>query len=218
MSSSKTHTVCFLGASRMGRQVHISVLAEDVDRLVTHIKSQHRIVVVKKSSDSSNVEALESLPASANETLILWNLDLLPQLRRDRISRKTGGDYYRVDEFAQPVLEFSGSFLGRWCDRPSLTQGRIYGIFENKSQDFVRWYEQIVRYVRKAFVRNPANLSGYVGPAAYKWFQEGGLLLPTFLPPVTDSWRKFFAEEDLIRRRLNESSAMANGLTGSTSN
>jgi len=75
-----------------------------------------------------------------------------------------------------------------------------------KSQEFVRWYEQIVRYIRKAFVRNPASLSGYVGAAAYKWFLQGGLLLPTFLPPETDVWRKFFADEDLIRIRLKETS------------
>jgi hypothetical protein len=189
----------------MGRQVQISVLLEDVEGLFAHIKSQHRVVLVKRDdSDSATVESLESLPA--NETLILWNQEILPQLTRRRINREAAGYYYRVDEFAQPVLEFGGSFLGQWCGRPSLTQGRIYGIFDNKSQDFVRWYEQIVRYIRKAFVRNPANLSGYVGPAAYKWFLQGGLLLPTFLPPETEVWRKFFADEELIRVRLKETS------------
>jgi hypothetical protein len=189
----------------MGRQVQISVLPEDVEGLLAHIKSQHRVVLVKRGdSHSASVELLESLPASANETLVLWNQELLPQLQRERIFRETDGDYYRVDEFAEPVLEFSRSFLGEWCGRPSLTQGRIYGIFDNKSQEFVRWYEQIVRYIRKAFVRNPVSPSGYVGPAAYKWFLQGGLLLPTFLPPDTDVWRKFFADEDLIRVRLKE--------------
>jgi hypothetical protein len=57
-------------------------------------------------------------------------------------------------------------------------------------------------------VRNPASLSGYVGPAAYKWFLQGGLLLPTFLPPETDVWRKFFADEDAIRVRLKAFSAV----------
>jgi hypothetical protein len=170
--------------------------------------SRHRVVVVKRDDpDSATVKPLVSPPANANETLILWNQELLPELRRKLVSRETAGDYYRVDEFAQPVLEFGASFLGQWHNRPSLTQGRIYGIFDNKSQDFLRWYEQIVRYIRKAFVRNPASLSGYVGPAAYKWFRQGGLLMPTFLPPDTDVWRKFFAEEDLIRSRLNKNSS-----------
>jgi hypothetical protein len=197
----------------MGRQVQISMLPDDVEQLLTHLKSQHRIVVVKRDdSDSVNVKPLKSVPVSANETLVLWNQDLLPRLQRQLISRENGGACYRVDEFAEPVLEFSGSFLGQWCDRPSLTQGRVYGIFENKNTEFVRWYEQIVRYIRRAFVRNPANLSGYVGPAAYQWFRKGGLLLPTFVPPVTDSWKRFFTDEDLIRRRLNEASTTKNRL------
>jgi hypothetical protein len=191
----------------MGRQVHISVLLEDVEGLLARIKSHHSVVLVKRDDfHSSTVEPLESLPASADETLILWNQELLSQLQRKHISREKGGDYYRVDVSAEPVLEFGSSFSRQWCGRPSLTQGRIYGILDNKSQEFVRWYEQIVRYIRKAFVRNPASLSGYVGPAAYKWFLQGGLLLPTFLPPETDVWQKFFADEDLIRVRLKESS------------
>lgn len=191
----------------MGRQVHISVLLEDAEELLAHIKGQHRVVLVKRDDlHSATVTPLEALPASANETLILWNQELLSQLQRKHISRETAGDYYRVDEFAEPVLEFGSSFLGEWGGRASLTQGRIYGIFDNKGQEFMRWYEQIVRYIRKAFVRNPASLSGYVGPAAYKWFLHGGLLLPTFLPPETDEWRKFFASEDSMRPRLNEAS------------
>jgi hypothetical protein len=188
----------------MGRQVHFSVLPEDVEGLFAHLKIRHRVVVVKRDDpDSATVKPLVSQAANANETLILWNQELLPELRRKLVSRETAADYYRVDEFAQPVLEFDGSFLGQWCNRPSLTQGRIYGTFDNKSRDFSRWYEQIVRYIRKSFVRNPASLSGYVGPAACKWFREGGLLMPTFLPPDTDVWREFFAEQDLIRGRLN---------------
>lgn len=193
----------------MGRQVQLSVLREDIEGLLAHIKSQHGVVLVQRDDfHSAAVKPLESLPASANETLILWNQELLPQLKRKHISRETGGNYYRVDVLAEPVLEFGASFLGEWCGKPSLTQGRIYGIFGNKSQEFVQWYEQIVRFIRGAFMRNPASLSGYVGPAAYKWFLQGGLLLPTFLPPETDAWRKFFADEDLIRVRLKASSTV----------
>jgi hypothetical protein len=165
----------------MGRQVQISVLPEDVEGLLAHIKSQHNVALVKRDDfHSATVSPLEWPPANANETLILWNQELLPELQRKHISRETAPDYYRVDEFAEPVLELGGSILCEWCGRPSLTQGRIYGVFDGKSQEFVRWYDQIVRYIRKAFARNPASLTGYVGPATYKWFLQGGLLLPTF--------------------------------------
>jgi hypothetical protein len=188
----------------MGRQIHISVLPEDVEQLLTHIKSRHPVVVAKRDDYDPKVKPLALLPTGETDLFMLWNRDLLPQITRRRINRKDGSRYYTADEQAEPILEFSVSLLRQWRNRLGLTQGRIYGVFDNKSQDFVTWYEQIVRYIRKAFVRNPANLSGYVGPAAYKWFLQGGLLLPTFLPPETDVWRQFFADEELVRVRLKE--------------
>ncbi|MFZ0646502.1 MAG: hypothetical protein WA690_09120 [Candidatus Acidiferrales bacterium] len=193
----------------MRRQILLSLLPKDAEELIAHIKSRHSVVVVKRSDpDSATVEALSALPASGNDSLVLWNQELLPELKRKRVSGATARDYYRVDVPAQPVLEIGTSFWGRWCGRPWLTQGRIYGVFENKSEHFSRWYEEITRHVRKAFYKNPAaTLSGYVGPAAFEWFRQGGLLSPTFLPPDTSHWRKFFDDEDLVRRRLNATSS-----------
>jgi hypothetical protein len=58
----------------MGRQVQISVLPEDVESLLAHTKGQHPVVLVKRDDfDSATVAPLESPPANANETLILWN-------------------------------------------------------------------------------------------------------------------------------------------------
>jgi hypothetical protein len=180
------------------------MLPEDVEALLTHIKSRHSVIVARRdAANSATVESLASLPRNGNKALILWNQELLPVLRRKLISGATLGDYYRVDETAQPVLEFETSILGQWRDTPSLTQGRIYGDFDNKSKDFSRWFDQITRHIRGAFVKNPVRLSGYIGPAAYKWFRQGGLLLPTFLPPDTPAWRKFFDNEDSIRGRMN---------------
>jgi hypothetical protein len=194
----------------MGRQVHISVLPEDVERLLAHIKRQHRVVVVKRNDfHSAVVEPLESLPANSNKILILWNQELLPHLRRELILGAPCGDYFRVDHSADPVLEFGGSLLGEWDGRPALFQGRIYGIFDNKSHEFLRWYEQIVRHIRKTFVRNPVSLSGYVGPAAYQWFLQGGVLMPNFRPADTAAWRQFFADEDVTRARLKEAADVA---------
>jgi hypothetical protein len=193
----------------MRRQILLTVLPKDVEELIAHIKSRHPVVVVKRSDpDSAAVEPLSALPTNGNDSLILWNRELLPELHRKRISGATAGDYYRIDVPAQPVLEFGTSFWGRWCGRPSLTQGRIYGVFENKSEDFSHWFEEITRHVRKAFYKNPAaTLSGYVGPAAFELFRQGGLLSPAFLPPDTPEWRKFFDKEDLVRKRLNATSS-----------
>jgi hypothetical protein len=192
---------------QMGRQILLSMMPEDVESLLTYIKSRHCVVVAKRDdANSAAIESLASLPRNGNETLILWNQELLAVLRRTLVTGSTHGNYYRVDETALPVLEFKTSILGRWRGKPSLTQGRIYGVFDNKSKTFLRWFEQISGHIGKAFMKNPTSLSGYIGPAAYKWFREGGLLLPTFLPPNTSEWRKFFDNEATIRGRLNATS------------
>ena len=191
----------------MGRQVHISVLPEDAEALLAHIKSRHRVALVQRDDfHSATVTPLDPLSKSANETFILWNQELLPHLQRKRISRGAAVDYYRVDVSAEPVLEFRNSFLGDWHDKASITQGLIYGIFDNKSQEFLRWHTQIFQYIHRAFVRNPVLSRGYVGPAAYKWFLKGGSLSPSFIPPEVDVWRGFFADQDLIRARLKAAS------------
>lgn len=38
-------------------------------------------------------------------------------------------------------------------------------------------------------------MSGYVGPAAYQWYERGGLLLPTYQPPLNEEWRDRINEQ-----------------------
>ena len=74
--------------------------------------------------------------------------------------------HYLADEQTESVFELSLSGLTTWEGRPSLTQGRIYGVFENKQAEFEKCYEQIVR-IRRHWRKNPATwMGGYVGPAA----------------------------------------------------
>jgi len=82
---------------------------------------------------------------------------------------------------------------------PALAQGRIYGVFDSKPVEFEKWYERITRYIRKNWRRNPVSwLGGYVGPAASEWCDSGGLLLPTYVPPVTNDWIRILGEQHPI--------------------
>ena len=98
-----------------------------------------------------------------------------------------------------PTLEFSPSFNGTWEGKPALCQGRIYGIFEGKVAEFETWYEAILRWVKKSFMRNPTSMGGYVGPAAYEFYENGGYLLPSFIPPHTDAWLKEVGKQHPFR-------------------
>jgi hypothetical protein len=103
------------------------------------------------------------------KTLVPWSERFAPNLQRD----------YLVNEQAESVLELSLCALTTWDGRPALRQGCIYGVFENKQAEFEKCYERIIRYIRRHWQSNPAVwMGGYVGPAAGKWFETGGLLLP----------------------------------------
>jgi len=79
-------------------------------------------------------------------------------------------------------------------------QGRVWTGFEESNKDFLGWYDAMVRWVRKKFVKNPIpHLGGYVGPTAYDWYRDGGLLLPSFLPPIRPQWLSWAEAEDQHR-------------------
>jgi hypothetical protein len=169
------------------------MLPADVDALLAEIRSHAPVEVVIRDADSPDVTALASVSDRAGSTLILWNKRLTPMLRREWITARTPG-YYSVDYFVLPVLEFSLSLLTEWEGKPALTQGRIYGQFNEKPIEFEKWFEQIVRYIRKNWRKNPTSLGGYVGPTANDWFTSGGPLLPMFVPPPTAAWVQLMQE------------------------
>jgi hypothetical protein len=181
----------------MGRQIQLSMLPADRDALLTEIRSHAEVEVVMRDGDSSDVWPLASIPSRVVGTLILWNKLLTPTLERKLINTSVPA-YHRIDEFALPVLELSDSILTDWQGRPALTQGRIYGQFKGKPTAFEKWFEGSVRYIRKSWRKNPVpELEGYIGPAASRWFDAGGLLLPMFVPPATGDWVKFMGRQHL---------------------
>ena len=94
------------------------------------------------------------------------------------------------------MFELSLSGVTMWEGRPALTQGRIYGVFQNKQAEFEKCYEQIIRYIRRHWRKNPATwMGGYVGPAAGDWFERGGFLLPNYMPPARNDWVQRLSEQ-----------------------
>lgn len=169
----------------MGRQIHFHMLPEDRDTFLDFVQEQDPVTVGLRDADSSRVQPLSNLDIRDSKTLCLWNRRLVPLLERKRIPDP---GYYRVDEFSMPILEFTPSLTTTWEGKPALVQGRLYGIFEGKPAEFEKWYDSLMRWIRKNYQKNPRGTGGYVGPAAFDFYNKGGYLLPQFRPPRTEAW------------------------------
>jgi hypothetical protein len=149
----------------MGRTIQLTILPADANTLLTAIRSKEPVEVAVRSGVAPTLAPLDSIP-DGSQDLVLWNRRFAPTLKRRHIAA-ADPPYYLADEQTEAILEFSISILTRWEGIPALTQGRIYGVFDAKPPQFEKWYERIVRYIRKNGRKNPISwMGGCVGPAA----------------------------------------------------
>lgn len=173
----------------MGRQIMFHMLPEDCSEFLAFLSGRDPVIFTARDSDSPDITAIPD-PCAEWKAVSVWNQALSPELNREYIADAKAGPYYRVDD-SQPVLEFSPSHLTDWEGTPALLQGRIWGAFKTADRRYAVWFDSITRWIRKNYTKNE-SLEGYVAPAAQAWHGRGGLLLPMFKPPATDTWRTFF--------------------------
>lgn len=176
------------------------MLPEDCRHFVDFLQNRDPVIITRwHSANSAELEEVQRSWEQA-ETYCLWNQAILPTLKR-----KPTGKYFNID-WAEPVIEFSYNppALEPWNDQPALIQGRIWASFDDENKEFERWYNAAVRWIRKNFIRDPAlgHDRDSIGPAAYEWFKAGGLLLPGFRPPVTETWLGWASVQNQYRASL----------------
>jgi hypothetical protein len=183
----------------MGRQTQFHMLEEDCKSFLDFVQQRDPVFVIEKYSSSLNLESLTKASEHPN-VYCLWNQAVCPVLVPEKIRQTNGTLRYHIDTNL-PVIEFDyrGPIATTWNERPALTQGRVWASFQQADNHFESWYNAVIRWLRKNFVRNPVPIGGFVGPAAYKWYKAGGVLLPTFLPPVTSSWLSWVEAQDQNR-------------------
>ena len=170
----------------MGRQILFYMRPEDQTTFLRKVRASDPVVITLRDSDSA--DAGPAAETSTRNTLCLWNRRLLQRLGREWVPDP---GYFRVNILKSLVLEFTPSFESTWKGKPALGQGRIFGHFEpnlGKPAEFENWYETLTRWIRKNYAKSPASFGGYVGPDAYEFYEHGGYLLPTFLPPASKDW------------------------------
>lgn len=182
----------------MGRQIQFYMQPEDRDEFLRLVQERDSVVVTVRDSDSAAIKPIVDLDRGLDKTICLWNRNILPRFKRKWLPVP---QRYRVDTLNMPVLEFDSSFSATWEGKPALGKGRLFGNFEpylRKPREFEKWYETLVRWIRKNYRRSPTSLGGYLGPMAWEFFEHGGYLLPQFLPPRTQVWLDEIAKEHAL--------------------
>jgi hypothetical protein len=176
------------------------MLPDDCRQFVQFLQERDPVVVTDvHSSESAEIHDVIR-PWERRGIYCLWNQAILPNLKRSET-----GKYFNID-FSAPVIEFSYEppALEPWNGQAALLQGRIWASFDSDDQAFARWYNAVVRWIRKNFVRDEGvgHDRDSIGPAAYEWFKAGGLLLPSFRPPVTEAWLAWASVQNQHRADL----------------
>jgi hypothetical protein len=179
------------------------MLNDDCRRFVQFLQERDPVIVTEWHSSTSDEIQSVIHPWDNGTTYCIWNQRIVPSL-----SREVTGQFFNIS-FAAPVIQFSyaNPEAEPWNGQPSLVQGRIWASFQTDDKAFESWYDAAVRWVGKNFVRDQAL--GFdrdsVGPAAYEWFKNGGLLLPSFRPPITDAWLDWASVQNQHRDKLRAS-------------
>ena len=175
------------------------MLPEDCRALLRFIQRRDPVVVIPWISDCPSVQEVDK-PCDAGGFFCLWNQGLSSTFTYREVQKENGSISYLTDD-SLPVLELSNSTQIAWDQRSALLQGRIYtGLRSDKGKAFNDWYSSVGRWIRANFRKNPVgHLGGYIGPAAFEWYKNGGVLLPMFKPPLTSEWRSWLEAQDSLR-------------------
>lgn len=181
----------------MGRQIQFHALPADIQRLLEFAHERDPVIVALRDSNSPEVSAVSN-PAAETHVMTLWNQGVLSGLQRRHVV-VPGRDYYSFDS-SLPTLELSPSLPCKWNGREALLSGRIYGTFDTPNAEYGRWFNSLVRWIRRHFVKSFLPSLGPIGQAAYDWYKAGGVLLPMMIPPaVTASWLSWVQAQDQHR-------------------
>ena len=178
----------------MGRQIVFHMLEEDRTEFFRFLSSRHSVVAASWTSSAPAVVLSES-PAEEQVSLALWQPRSDVQRERKRVERENGSVAYDFDRRIS-VLEFDPSVVVMHGETRALLQGRLYSFLNEMDAETSTLFRTATQWIKRTFESSPLKLlGGYVGPAAMRWYRDGGILLPMFNPPATPAWEEFITSQ-----------------------
>lgn len=169
----------------MGKQVNFYMDGDDELEFIAAARQRTEVLVFPYRSATETFEPLADLPQIGEPfafSLWMWSPTECapPIVQWIEVQRA-----YYINEFASEVIQFSRSIK----DDGVLVRGRIWaemvgtdpqdpaGVFR-KSASFEKWFDSLVRWIKKNYEKIDGPVPEYVGPGAAKFRRGGGVLKP----------------------------------------
>lgn len=174
------------------------MLPEDEEEFIKFVKSTAEISIIPTVTNKMPIEIVEKLPKAFSKpywfSFDFLNKNFIVEAKYDYIEEQ---QHYHIDESKSLVIQFHRSCVednkileGRiWIDTSYIVKDSS-GEWKwvKKPKEFIEWYEKIVRWLRKNYLKYG---SGYISKRVLEWLKRDGKL--------TTSLGQVFTLEDLER-------------------
>ena len=154
---------------------------EDEDEFLEYVRSLGNLLILPAASPSSDFRPMYGLPEPSQDesTRRFWlqNSGVGLPLVTEQVPEK---DYYVVDGFQSPVIEFWRSWTMSQIMLPGGMQADMNYIdserqdLDLKPAEFRKWFESIDGWIRKNYRR--LGIYIFAGPGAQRFREQGGIL------------------------------------------
>ncbi|MDX9702392.1 MAG: hypothetical protein RBU23_05025 [Candidatus Auribacterota bacterium] len=163
----------------MGKQTRFYMTEKDESDLLSFARSDRKMAILPYRHFTKEIEIVDTFPdpnIPFGKSTWLWDMDHSPKPILSFVNKQ---NYYSVDSLFSEVIEFDRSFF----DGTRLRSGRIYiqtgywddsGEYVTKSDEFIKWFERLARWIRKNGKRH--NNWGYMLPGAQEFAANGGII------------------------------------------
>jgi hypothetical protein len=154
---------------------------EDEDEFLEYVRSLGNLLILPATSPSSDFTPVYNLPEASQDELtrrfcLQYTGAGIP-LVTEQVPEK---DYYVVDGFQSPVIEFWRSWMVSQVMLPGGIQADMNYIDSDKQDlakkpaEFRNWFESIEGWIRKNYRR--LGIYVFAGPGAQRFREQGGIL------------------------------------------
>jgi len=165
----------------MGRQVNFYMLPDDIAAYEQVLKAEGNVCFLEEMTPTPQIRIIDTLavPETKNRRLRVY-LAQEGDLSGIVTEEVPTQQYWLIDVVQSLAVEFDRSYYNGQI----LGRGRLYfqtGYYDSndqcidKPEEFVRWADRLLRWIRRHYKRNPET-GFYLGPHAWEWVARGGQL------------------------------------------